>query len=200
VSRNNLETFDVDRRIQKTLQSLHQALIALILEKGYEAITVQQIIDKANVGRSTFYAHFSSKEQLLQSGLDDLHRFLASQQKAAAVDTARPGEIGLSFSLALFEHASGYRDVYRAMLGQRAGAVVTNLMRSMLMDLVHQEVEGRLASEYSRDIPRGALVQYVVGALLSVLTWWVDTETPYGPREVDAIFRQLVFTRAGIAI
>lgn len=183
----------VDRRIQKTVQSLHQALIALILEKGYEAITIQQIIDKANVGRSTFYAHFSSKEQLLQSGLDDLHRFLASHQKAAAVDAGRAEEFGLSFSLALFEHASGYRDVYRAMLGQRAGAVVTSQMRAMLADLVQHEVQGRLASENFRDVPRGAVIQHVVGSLLSMLTWWVDTDTPPDPGEVNSIFRQLVF-------
>jgi len=188
----------VDRRIHKTLQSLHQALIALILEKGYEAITIQHIIDKANVGRSTFYAHFSSKEELLQSGLDDLHRFLAAHQKAAVASPVRAAEGGLSFSLALFEHASGYRDVYRAMLGQHAGAVVMNQMRALLTDLVQQEPPARLANDRLRDIPRGAVVQHLVGSLLSTLAWWVDAEPKLGPAEVDSIFRRLNQSGTGV--
>ena len=63
----------VDRRIQKSKKYLSDAFIALILEKGYEAVTVQEIIDRANVGRSTFYAHFESKEQLLFSLLGTMN-------------------------------------------------------------------------------------------------------------------------------
>jgi hypothetical protein len=91
----------------------------------------------------------------------------------------------------LFEHANAYRDVYRAMLGQNAGAVVTNRMRAVLMDLVKDDLARVPTSKKVDAIPRTALVQYIVGALLSVLTWWVDEATSHSPDEVDAIFRRL---------
>jgi AcrR family transcriptional regulator len=52
----------LDRRIQKTLQHLQTALVELISEKGYDDVTIQEILDRANVGRSTFYAHFENKD------------------------------------------------------------------------------------------------------------------------------------------
>jgi AcrR family transcriptional regulator len=65
-----------DRRVQRTRTMLFDALLDLIIEKGYEAITVQDIIDRANVGRSTFYSHFSDKEQLLLGNIDQLRESL----------------------------------------------------------------------------------------------------------------------------
>src|SRR5215475_3738876 len=95
-----------DRRVQRTQQLLRVALIELIIEKGYEEVTVQDIIDRANVGRSTFYSHFMDKQQLLLSGFEQL-RVELGQQQHAAVDVS--GERGLGFSLAMFEHACSYR-------------------------------------------------------------------------------------------
>ena len=66
----------MDRRVQRTRDVLHQALISLMIQKGYEIITVQDIIDEANVGRSTFYAHYTSKGDLLMSGLKNLSKNL----------------------------------------------------------------------------------------------------------------------------
>ena len=59
----------IDRRAARTRRALHEALIALILRKGYEATTIQDIIDEADIGRSTFYAHYAGKEELLRGGL-----------------------------------------------------------------------------------------------------------------------------------
>ena len=61
-----------DRRIQKTKNLLHDALGYLIREKPYDAIVVQEILDRANVGRSTFYMHFRDKDDLLVSGIHDM--------------------------------------------------------------------------------------------------------------------------------
>lgn len=181
----------MDRRVQKTLQVLHQALIELILEKGYDAITIKDIVDKANVGRSTFYAHYDSKEKLLEGGLADLRKLLSAHQKAAFAAPEGHGKTSLAFSRALFEHANGYRDVYRAMVGKRGGAVVIGRMRALLTELVQQELGSIPMQRDIIDIPRSAVIQYVVGSLLSVLTWWVDEKTKLSPEEADAIFRRL---------
>src|SRR5881396_3995668 len=108
----------VDRRIQRTREVLHEALISLMIEKGYEAITVQDIIDRANVGRSTFYAHYVGKQDLLMSGLKNLSRHLLEHQRAALALKRSFPEKGFGFSLALFEHVHSHRNVYHAIVGR----------------------------------------------------------------------------------
>src|SRR5205809_7879580 len=72
-----------DRRVQRTRQLLQDALISMMIAKGYETTTVQDILDRANVGRATFYAHFADKETLLNSRLADLRSFLGARQRQA---------------------------------------------------------------------------------------------------------------------
>src|SRR6266446_9618264 len=95
----------IDRRIPRTMAMLQQALNSLILKKGYEAITIKDICDAANVGRSTFYAHFKNKDDLMRSGLEPLRKLLVDRQKEAL---ATPGDVkdrSFGFSAAMFEHA-----------------------------------------------------------------------------------------------
>src|SRR5688572_3412972 len=101
---------DLDRRVQKTRKLLQDALIELVAEKGYEAVTIREILDKANVGRSTFYAHFQDKDQLLHSILDHLDELFEQHKKRLFEATknsknANPTEItlGLSPTLSLFQ-------------------------------------------------------------------------------------------------
>src|SRR5215471_19459582 len=72
-----------DRRVQRTRRLLHKALMSCILEKKYESITVQEILDRADVGRSTFYTHFRDKDELLVSGFGEVQRLLKSAQTAS---------------------------------------------------------------------------------------------------------------------
>src|SRR5438067_7021781 len=109
----------MDRRVQRTRDTLHHALISLMVEKGYDAVTVQDILDRANVGRSTFYAHYRGKDELLRAGLRELGRELAKVQRAALAQ-----KHGFGFTRAFFEHAHSHRDTYRAIVGRRSGVVV----------------------------------------------------------------------------
>lgn len=176
-----------DRRVQRTRKLLQDALMALILEKGYEAVTIQDIIDRANVGRSTFYAHFLDKQQLLLSGFEQLRVELAQQQHAA-VDVS--GERRLRFSLAMFEHACSYQPVWRALIGTRGGAVVRKQMQHMLTDLVREEL-GVLAPHAPAQIPVEIIVQYTVNAFMGLLIWCADHDVPATPAQMDAFFQQL---------
>jgi len=181
----------VDRRVQRTRELLHRALISLMIEKGYDAITVQHIIDRANVGRSTFYAHYDGKEDLLESGLKNLAKQLQGYQRAALALKGSFRERGLAFSLVLFEHAHGHRDTYHAIVGKHSGVVVMNGMRAMLAELLRNELKAYSLHEGSSDVPRSAVIQFVVGALMSVLTWWIEEKSKLSPAEADAIFRRL---------
>jgi AcrR family transcriptional regulator len=177
-----------DRRVQRTRTLLQDALIALILEKGYEAVTVQDIIDRANVGRSTFYAHFRDKQHLLVSGFEQLRVFLVQLQHAAV---AAPGEGGLSFSLAMFEHACSYRRVYQALVGKQSGAVVVQHLQQLLADRVRNELAALAPRNAAAPIEREIVVHYTVSAFMALLKWWADHEPPDTAAQMDAIFTQL---------
>jgi AcrR family transcriptional regulator len=160
-----------DRRSARTRSMLQQALMSLILRKRYEAITVDDICKAANVGRSTFYAHYRSKDHLKRSGLEPLRRRLLVRDRS------------LGFSLGMFEHARDHLDHYRALVGGRGGAVALGSIRQILSDLVRDE----LAATVDREV----VVQYVVGAYMAVLTWWLDGGAKLPPQRIDAMFRRL---------
>jgi AcrR family transcriptional regulator len=94
--RKNPASPSIDRRVARTRHALQQAFLSLILSKGYEATTIDEICAVANVGRSTFYAHFTGKDDLKRSGLDHLRRTLQARQNGSP---SRPdGSKGFGFS------------------------------------------------------------------------------------------------------
>jgi AcrR family transcriptional regulator len=149
----------IDRRAARTRKALHDALMSLILRKGYEATTVQDIIDEADVGRSTFYGHYTGKEDLLRSGFQTLRRELADAQGAARARLDGLRDEPLRFSRALFEHAARYTDVYRALVGGRGGAVAINEIRQVLLELARKELP---AARDDGMVARELVVQFVV--------------------------------------
>ena len=173
-----------DRRSVRTRRNLGDALVALISKKGYDAITVQDIIDEADVGRSTFYMHYTGKEDLLRASFETLRSVLG---EAAVAERGKTGE-PLPFSLALFEHACAHKHIYRALGGGRAGVVVGKQMRLVLADVVRKE----LANEPDDGIPAEIRVQFVVDAFLAVLSWSIGRKPALPPPRMDAIFRRLV--------
>jgi AcrR family transcriptional regulator len=170
---------------------LQQALMSLIPRKDYDAITVQDICDAANVGRSTFYAHFTSKDDLKRSGFEHLRKELADRQRTAL---ATPGDIRdqrLGFSLAMFEHARDHRALHRALVRGRGGAIALCSIRQILSDLVRDELAATGGNSCSDPVPRELVVQHVVGAFMAVLTWWLDGGAKLPPQQIDTMFRRL---------
>lgn len=174
-----------DRRIQRTRQLLLNSLIELILEKGYEAITVQNIIDRANVGRSTFYSHFQDKEDLLLSGFESLGDVFEN-----FFNQTSPEATSWSFSMALFQHAEEQRPVFKALLGKRAGVVVLNRIQKTLITLLKKHFQ-TLFSKKKQPIPMDIFVQYFVSTFLGLLTWWLDNDTSYSAVQMNEYYRKL---------
>lgn len=172
----------MDRRAARTRKSLHHAMLSLILRKGYDAITVQDLLDEADVGRSTFYAHYTGKEDLLRRGFELLRADLDAARRSSR------GRDGLGFSLAMFEHAAGHADLYRAIVGGRAHAIVIAELRKVLEEMVKRE----LRSIRSDQVPEELSLQFVVGTLLTSVTWWLERKPKLAPAQVNALFRQLV--------
>lgn len=187
-----------DRRVQRTQQQLRGALISLIREKGFEALTVQDIIDRANVGRATFYAHFDNKEDLLVSGLEELRASLKERQREALARRTTVDEKVFAFSHEIFAHTNEHRELFRAMAGKDGGAVVQRLWHKILLDLVRQDVKTILPRD-DTSIPADALVQFLVGALFGLLMWWLDGKMRLSVEEVNELFRRLAVPAVKIA-
>jgi AcrR family transcriptional regulator len=181
----------IDRRVGRTTKTLHHALISLILKKNYEAITIQEICDAANVGRSTFYAHCTSKDDLHQRGIENLRKVLADGRSDAPVDQGDIRGRRLSFSRTLFEHAQDRKDLFRALAGSRGGAVALATIRRVISDAVRDELAETSDKASADSIPRELLVQFVVGAYMTVLTWWLDNGAKLPAAKIDAMFRRL---------
>ena len=183
-----------DRRVQRTRKLLHKALMSLILEKKYESITVQDILDGADVGRSTFYMHFRDKDELLFSGFHYLQSFLESVQTTTTTLPGKSYERIIGFSLAMFEHAHEYRRVNRALLGSHAEAVVRRRIHSILAGIVSRELELELRSRKRGNCPVSPelLAHFLVSTFISVMTWWLNSKNPVTPKEIDVAYRYLV--------
>jgi AcrR family transcriptional regulator len=171
-----------DRRVQRTRRALRDALTALILERGWEGFSVQDVCDRADVGRSTFYTHFADKEELVGGALEDLGKALRAQ-------LAGSGQAGpLPFSRGLIEHAHEQRRLFLAIVGKKSGHVVQRRFRELVLSLVREDLAGVLASGPRRD----AVVAFVAGAFFELLTWSLEAKSAIAPAEVDALFHELV--------
>ena len=158
--------------------------MSLTLEKGYEAVTIGDICDTANIGRSTFYAHFPNKDALLRSGMDRLREMLLQRQREA------PGNTVFAFSFAMLEHARSHRDLHGALAG--GSAIAVDAVREILSDLVRGELTSAVEPQSDDAVPRELTVQYVVGAFMAVVGWWLDGGAKLSAEQVDAMFRRLV--------
>lgn len=175
-----------DRRIQRTRQLLLGALLQLIQEVDYEAITVQDILDRANVGRSTFYAHFQDKEALLLSGAEALREMFAGFQPQLALDDRT-----WDFSLALFQHAEAQRPAFKALLGKKAGNVVLKHIQTTLAAYLKKGFQAAYPSKKAAAVPLDVFVQYFVSTFLGLFTWWLDNDFPCPAEQINAYYRRL---------
>jgi AcrR family transcriptional regulator len=176
---------DQDRRVRRTRRALQAALVALVVDRGYERITVQDVLDRADVGRSTFYAHFRDKDALFTSCFDDLrdglrHGLDAMDRTGPPADPTRP--VGI-----IFEHADAHREVYRAVCGRRRGG---NVAGRHLHDLIAGLLREHLGGVGTR-LPVEIVAEYHASALLGVLVWWVEQDFPYGPAEMSRMCQEL---------
>lgn len=166
----------VDRRIQKSKKYLSDAFKALILEKGYEAVTVQEIIDRANVGRSTFYAHFESKEQLLFSLLGTMNE---------------KSKDGIDFEM-LFNHCADNFQIAKAMLGKKGGDLITGHIRDVMSLKIAKDLKRDSSKSKSEQLKIYFTSEALSAALVSYLTNWLDEDMPYSSEEMSAKCNELV--------
>nr|WP_295773741.1 TetR/AcrR family transcriptional regulator [Rhodoferax sp.] len=169
----------VDRRIQRTRDAIREAMMALMVERGWDAIDVQTLCDHANIGRSTFYQHYANKEELLKANFAGLRNALMAQAVAQA---AAPGQ--LAFVPGLIAHVYEAQDVFRALLGRRSGHYVQDRFRELLIELV----VANAPKAKTRNWQSTAQAHYLGGALFELLAWWLGNNRPQKPKDIEALF------------
>src|SRR6185436_5189196 len=186
-----------DRRVERTQQALTFALVELVLTKRWAKITVQDLLDRAGVGRSTFYAHYRSKDDLLLKSFVKMLDLMDAQLDRAGAGVAA-GRVAAVAEL--FEHVGEVTAFHRAL----ARAHV--LERLFLAGAQHmsRHIERRLAALAGKgDGARGAqhsgagaplvvAAQAHAGSLFALLRWWIDQAAPHTPEEMDRMFHSLV--------
>jgi AcrR family transcriptional regulator len=173
--RDNQADVSGDRRVRRTRRTLAEALVALVLERGYERITVADLLTRADVGRSTFYSHFRDKDDLLMSCFDDLRADLY----ARVADQSAP--VG-----ALFEHAYRHREMYQALCGRRSGETVLRQLHRFYAEMLrthHVALDGTVAAELR--------AEFLAGAAIALLRWWLDADMPEPPAAMADYYTQL---------
>ncbi len=171
-----------DRRVQRTRNLLRDALTALIAERGYESLTVQDVLDRANLGRATFYAHYRDKDDLLMDSIARLRTMFDTGMEHASLS---------DWSLELIRHTHDYHSIYKAMVGKPSGVLIMSFIRSLIVEKARSELGAKdrsLATEHTFEIQ----VQYVASSLLGLLTWWLDGGCPCSPEELHVAVWRLI--------
>lgn len=151
---------------------------------------MQEILDRANVGRSTFYMHFRDKDELLASGIYDMLRGLH------AAELPMPGkkhERVIRFSLPVFEHIHRHRQVGAPGMGVRGRAILHERLQHVPAELIADDIakvrHGRRKSD--RQLPAELIVHYIASTFVLVLNWWVESDSLLSAPEVNDLFRAL---------
>jgi AcrR family transcriptional regulator len=187
-----------DRRIEKTTRLLQNALTELIYVEDYDAITVQQVLDRANVGRSTFYAHYENKDQLLVSLLDDLGEDFAALPKHFA-DHMNPSvnvDVDNDLILGLFKIAEQKHNLFKLFFGKggdsRYNMLIDKLIDRYILVPLQEYVKSVIPDHLDNSLRLEMATRYYLGAFIGTLVWWLENDLPYTAEELYRNFKALM--------
>ena len=198
-----------DRRVDRTRKALREALFELIREKSYDQITVEEITERANLGRTTFYLHYKDKEDLLLEDFIDLIdemvnkvvdrplQRLKAGMAYPATDMSPPNSPNLFRpNLKIFQHAARNADLYRIVLQNGGSVKISERLMEVIIKAIHQLAT---ASQENRDLeikfemPVEVIANFYAGSILGLISWWLDNNMPYTPEEMTLFSQRLFF-------
>jgi AcrR family transcriptional regulator len=196
----------VDRRVQRTLQSLRTALLELIKEKDYDEISIEEITERANVGRTTFYLHYKDKEDLLMEEISAIMYERAQVLSEIPFSVWVPvseedikKNIALQPLLLVFEHIYNNSELYYLLLKSTNSSRIVERIRQISTDAIVKFVENKMETDpipLLAEVPIEFFAAFFSGALISVVGWWIREDMRHSPEEVTNMFRSLFFSGA----
>lgn len=176
--------------MRRTRDALRDALLALMTERGWDAVDVQALCERADVGRSTFYQHFPNKETLLTESLAGLGQGLISMAPEPADAAA---EQAFAFLPGLLAHVAENRELVATLVGRRSALFVHERFRDMLVSLFERSAHtlSRTPNSTPQDWRAAARARAQAAALFELIAWWLGDNRPHTAAEVEAVFRAL---------
>ncbi|RMF78254.1 MAG: TetR/AcrR family transcriptional regulator [Chloroflexi bacterium] len=175
----------VDRRIKRTQRLLGDSLIALMLEKGYENVTIKDITEHADVAYVTFFRHYKDKDELLTARLNELITELAER-----INELAQAEIGEAAIQIAFEHARDNQQLYRVLFSSPGTVRVREELKTIYAERLIQTCAPR-APEGSV-IPFEIAANHIAAATFELIHWWLKHDMPYSTQKMGRIYLELV--------
>jgi AcrR family transcriptional regulator len=175
-----------DRRIKRTQQLLARALIALTLEKGYEAVTIRDITERAEIGYATFFRHYRAKDELLQVVLDVVVTEL--------VDLMHPVEFGTdpkTMGVVIFRYVQEHNEMVRVLLNSHA-------LLEKTIETVTQDILRERTPVPDSPIPAEIAANHIVTSSIALIRWWLEHQMPYPPERMGIIYYELIMRPTSI--
>jgi AcrR family transcriptional regulator len=169
-----------DRRVKRTQQLLAKALIALTLEKGYDAVTIRDITEYADVGYATFFRHYTSKDALLRDVSDvvlaELNTLLSFSSDNAAIGKS------------LFAYVRDHANIIRVLLSSRG----TSSLLQRIIEITTQDVLNKNAPLEGSVVPVEIAAYHLVTSSIALIQWWLEHDMPYPPERMGIIYHTLL--------
>jgi AcrR family transcriptional regulator len=181
-----------DLRVRRTRKLLQQALIDLTIERGFAALTVRDISERAMVNRATFYRHYLDKYDLLQQYMADIYELTESQEPAPAASGRRapgpdvPPDRPPSGLVSLFEHVQEHAAFFRVMLGKQGDPTFVEGVRQYIEKRIRSNLPAQARQTAPGSLPLDLCIGYMTHAGIGALVWWLDNDTPCSPAQLAA--------------
>ena len=183
----------MDRRQQKTRTAIFSAFTSLLAEKSYSKITVQEIIDAANVGRTTFYAHFETKDDLLKELCEELfgHIIGSAMDCTHTHGLYSDGSAPESVFCHLLQHLQENDRNIIALLSCESSEMFLRFFKDSLNELVRSQFinQNRKANT---DIPQDFLINHISGSFVEMVLWWIRGHRKQTPEDLERYFRAVI--------
>lgn len=183
----------MDRRQQKTRTAIFAAFSKLLAEKSYGKITVQEIIDTANIGRTTFYDHFETKDDLLKALCEELfgHIIRSAADCTHTHGLYSDGSAPESVFCHLLQHLQENENNILGLLSSESSEIFLRYFKDSLNELIQKQFIGQDRSA-NLDIPEDFLVNHISGSFVEMVLWWIRDRMKQTPEELDHYFRAVI--------
>ena len=179
----------LDPRVRRTHQALQQSLLALVQEKPYESITVQDITERADLNRATYYLHYSSKEELLADSLENHYDALVVRIREEVGE--RPYWEDATSAQIVFEYVEENHALYKVLLGEKGLGHVMHRILHYLAAYDEIALAQHIPPGKTLAVPIPVLAQQTAGSLFALAKWWLENDMPYPPAEMAEMMRQM---------